>query len=239
MRHDWIAAIIALVTLTAGCAGPQSQSLRIGGTTGVTTRGDLRLVTERPDPHPALGLYDHKVLCAEPSPDVALALSTTLSLQASAKTAGTDATGSASHAATEAVTALAGRTAAVMALRDGLFRACEAYANGVVGRDAYGLILSQYGDLLVTLMLGEDAAEAAKTGVGVATPGAPGGSEAVVAIARGYLDAADARRHAALLVLCTLAAERVREALGQKAGPAPFDLTDPRCGGVTPPASAR
>ncbi len=46
---------------------------------------------------------------------------------------------------------MAGRTAGVVALRDGLYSACQAYANGIIGRRAYALILSQYGDLLVAL----------------------------------------------------------------------------------------
>jgi hypothetical protein len=46
---------------------------------------------------------------------------------------------------------LAGRTAGVLALRDGLYAACQSYVNGVLGHDAYALVLSQYGNLLVAL----------------------------------------------------------------------------------------
>jgi hypothetical protein len=53
---------------------------------------------------------------------------------------------------TELITAGAGREAAVLALRDGLYTACQSYANGVIGQDAYAIILSQYGNLLVALM---------------------------------------------------------------------------------------
>jgi Putative peptidoglycan binding domain len=45
-----------------------------------------------------------------------------------------------------------GRTAGVVALRDGLCAACQAYANGALGQDAYSVILSQYGTLLVRLV---------------------------------------------------------------------------------------
>ncbi len=51
----------------------------------------------------------------------------------------------------EQITALEGRNAGVLALRDGLYTACQAYVNGVIGHDAYALILSQYGNLLVAL----------------------------------------------------------------------------------------
>ena len=39
----------------------------------------------------------------------------------------------------------------MLALRDGLYAACQAYVNGVLGHDAYSLVLSQYGNLLVAL----------------------------------------------------------------------------------------
>ena len=47
-----------------------------------------------------------------------------------------------------------------MALRDGLYAACQAYANGVLGQDAYSLILSQYGNLLVRLVSVSSASDA-------------------------------------------------------------------------------
>jgi hypothetical protein len=192
---------LTLAALAGGCVGPRSQAVRLGETKAVATRGDLRVITERADPHPLAGMGRHDVVCAEPSPDVALALSTTLSLEASGKTAAVDATGKASGSVSEAVLALAGRTTAVVALRDSLFRACEAYANGVIGRDGYGLILSQYGDLLVTLMLGEDAAQSARAG----------GPDTVATIAGHYMASAEDRHRAAAFVVCTMAAERARE----------------------------
>jgi hypothetical protein len=81
-----------------------------------------------------------------------------------------------------------GRTAGVVALRDGLYKACEAYANGVIGKDAYALVLSQYGNLLVALAGGTSGgsnaggapsapATAVPAGIAVAvTGGAPTGS---------------------------------------------------------------
>jgi hypothetical protein len=62
--------------------------------------------------------------------------------------------------------ALAGRSTALLGLRDGLFRACEAYANGVIGADAYALVLSRYGQLMTTLFLGQDVTGAAGTEAG-------------------------------------------------------------------------
>ena len=87
----------------------------------------------------------------DPSPDVAIAFGRSLSAQASiAAQAGTD-SGQFAASSTEAATALAGRTAGVLALRDGLYAACQAYTNGILGQDAYAMVLSQYGNLLVAL----------------------------------------------------------------------------------------
>ena len=71
-----------------------------------------------------------------------------------------------------------GRTAGVVALRDGLYAACQAYANGVLGQDAYSVILSQYGTLLVRLVSASSASDpggppAAPSRSSTPTPGAP------------------------------------------------------------------
>jgi hypothetical protein len=95
------------------------------------------------------------ILCEEPSPDWAIAFGTAFAGAASGGASGGP-SGSVSGSAntTEAITAAAGRTAGVVALRDGLYSACEAYANQAIGKDAYSLILSQYGNLLVALASG-------------------------------------------------------------------------------------
>jgi hypothetical protein len=135
----------------------QSWSL----TPATFTTADVRMITQRNrqgSPNP--------IICTEPSPDVAKALSTAAQLTGSGGN-GT-ATGSlgAGGASAEAALALAGRSTALLGLRDGLFRACEAYANGVIGADAYALVLSRYGQLMTTLFLGQDVTGAAGTSAG-------------------------------------------------------------------------
>lgn len=136
-----------------GCADPNTKPthLAFGSTSDTVTMGPaLRMVTERPrqiDNGPPL-----PTICTEPSPDVAVAFGKSLSAQASVtETGGTSGSGSVNVASTEVATALAGRTAGVLALRDGLYAACQSYVNGVLGHDAYAVILSQYGNLLVAL----------------------------------------------------------------------------------------
>ena len=101
---------------------------------------------EMPGDHPLA------TMCTEPSPDVAVAFGTSIAAQASiAAQGGGQNSGSFNASTSEVATALAGRTASVLALRDGLYATCQAYANGALGQSAYALGLSQYGNLLVAL----------------------------------------------------------------------------------------
>jgi outer membrane protein OmpA-like peptidoglycan-associated protein len=119
----------------------------------VFTTGEIRMITERR--HPVLG---NPVTCTEPSPDVAKALSTLAQMGLSGGNGAANGSLSLSGGSAEAFAELAGRSTALLALRDGLFRACEAYANGIIGANAYALILSRYGQLMTTLFLGQDVA---------------------------------------------------------------------------------
>jgi hypothetical protein len=125
------------------------------------TTADVRMITQRNrqgSPNP--------IICTEPSPDVAKALSAAAQLTGSGGNGTTTGSLGAGGASAEAALALAGRSTALLGLRDGLFRACEAYANGVIGADAYALVLSRYGQLMTTLFLGQDVTGAAGTAAG-------------------------------------------------------------------------
>jgi hypothetical protein len=103
------------------------------------------------------------VVCTEPSPDVAKALSTASQITAKGGTPQTSGELGFAGGSAEAVSELAGRSTALLALRDGLYHTCEAYANGALGADAYALVLARYGQLMTTLFLGQDIAEAGRT----------------------------------------------------------------------------
>lgn len=160
-----LVACAALSAFLGGCSPNMSVSQQQFGSSQVMIApGNLRLITERQRDGQA-------VVCTEPSPDYAVAFGTKVS--ASLKTTppagatGIDASGSLDR--TEAVTAGAGREAAVLALRDGLYAACQAYANGVIGQDAYSLVLSQYGTLLAAIVNPpKDGASAAYSNDGLA-----------------------------------------------------------------------
>ena len=121
----------------------------------VFTTADVRVITERPHP-----LLQKPVMCTEPTPDVAKALSSAASVTAQGGTTGVNGSLAISAASAEALAELAGRSTALLGLRDGLYRACEAYSNGIIGQDAYAMVLARYGQLMTTLFVGQDIASA-------------------------------------------------------------------------------
>ena len=154
-------AIIFVASLAlAGCDIVENDAQRGYGrnlswsTPTTYTTGSVRIITQRT--HPVL---HNEVVCTEPPPDVAQAVATALSGSGNSGNVG----GSLSGASAEAIAELAGRSTALLGLRDGLFRACEAYANGAIGQDAYALVISRYGHLMTTLFLGQDITGAAGT----------------------------------------------------------------------------
>lgn len=115
------------------------------------TTADVRMVISRKHP-----VTNQEVTCTEPSPDVAKALSVATNLTLKGGSGAATGQVGLSGSAAEAMAELAGRSTALLALRDGLYRACESYLNGAIGSDAYALILTRYGQLMTTLSLGED-----------------------------------------------------------------------------------
>lgn len=162
---------MAIALVLAGCS-PNGRIIgaNFGTSQGVATTGNLRLISER-----NRGDGTPPVVCTEPSPDYIAALSTkvtaNVTVNAPSQTSGT---GNFELDQKEVITPGAGRTAGVVALRDGLFAACQAYANGLIGQDAYAIILSQYGSLLVELVGGDDDRSIVADKSMIASPGTPG-----------------------------------------------------------------
>ena len=117
---------------------------------------------------PTLRRYSRDYLCAEPSTDVARAVQAGLSISAAAGGTATPPAGgtqieaqmaaqiNASRA--ESVAQLTKRISTIQLLRDSLYRACEAYANGAIGQEIYTAIISRYDRMMITMLLGEMAA---------------------------------------------------------------------------------
>lgn len=160
-RCGTLMLILATLALS-GCTWFQSDVRRGYSQNGswdgsvVYTTADVRMVSQRVHP-----VTHQLVTCTEPTSDVAKALSTAAELNLKGGTANANGQIGAGGGSAEAVAELAGRSTALLALRDALFRACEAYANGIIGSDAYALVLSRYGQLMTTLFLGEDMQGAA------------------------------------------------------------------------------
>lgn len=93
-------------------------------------------------------LHKRRVICAEPSPDVFTALAASLSGGAGA---GGQNIGAAASMAQSAA-ALGPRTQTIQLLRDGLYRACEAYMNGLINRDEYRQIMFAYDEVMITMI---------------------------------------------------------------------------------------
>lgn len=97
------------------------------------------------------------IYCAEPSPDAFASISSTLnrSLAARAETAENTTQVSAdsiNKLTTVASHALNARNATIQLLRDGLYRACEAYATGALSKNEYVGIVGQYQNVILALL---------------------------------------------------------------------------------------
>lgn len=174
-----VGLVLGFAAATAGCNTLQNDAQRGQYVVGrwpnqmVFTTGNVRTIMTRADP-----LGSTKVIvCTEPSPDVATAIGTLLQADLKGQAA-SKASGEASLTASssELVAELAGRSTALLGLRDGLYKACEAYANGIIGDDAYALLLARYGQLMVTLFLGQDTSSAATQEAKATSPPPPTGA---------------------------------------------------------------
>ncbi|WP_372090472.1 hypothetical protein P7L79_14050 [Tistrella mobilis] len=166
-----VAGMVTVIPLLSGCGDYWTST--VSRTTAITpggsmvTTADLRVIN-RSTRFDGNGV-GHVVTCSEPSPDVAKILSAgaTGSLSASAEAAGQDVANAdlalmASLARAEALAQLGQRLATIQLLRDGLFRACEAYANNAISATTYGIIVARYDDIMITMLLAEFAATAGR-----------------------------------------------------------------------------
>tara|TARA_R110000772_G_scaffold267933_2_gene393299 strand:+ start:69819 stop:71780 length:1962 start_codon:yes stop_codon:yes gene_type:complete len=139
-----------------------------------------------------------RIVCAEPSPDVAQAFSAALSLAVSVASKGD---GSLGYSSASAVGQLVERIATIQLLRDELADLCRSYANGAVTNTTYTLRLSRLDKKMVTLLMGEMSAGAFGRNLAViqasgASTTATKGSPEDIKNARDSLDAAVAAKKA-------------------------------------------
>ena len=159
------AALTACVQAEKGSTVLSEKPLGTSGT-ALLTSADVRLVastTPRPDSQPGR-VRPTQITCIEPSPDIAKAVHESFNFGGSLGLGGLPSGVSAdlalafAKARAESVAQMTERLATIQLLRDGLYRACEAYANGAISDTTYAVLLSRYDDTMVTLLMGELAA---------------------------------------------------------------------------------
>jgi hypothetical protein len=138
-----VAFVFVLCGLVAACSDTRFDQFSLEG--GDSARMDASqrviLATNR-------GGRDgnRHVVCAEPSPDAVASQSLALTSQLAAKVTppeGTavDASASLSLAQAQSAAYVGMRTQTIQLLRDGLYRACEAYMNGAIDDSEYNMLL--------------------------------------------------------------------------------------------------
>jgi hypothetical protein len=191
------AAVSFMLAACSWNSGTQLRPSQIAETPIIATSADLRVIMARPKPPALSGSAQQPPpaadawadpnynVCTEPSPDVAKALSDALTANANATASGLSQLASgasvslgAGFAITQnaSLSEIGRRIATTQLLRDGVFRLCEAYANGAISRYEYALVLSRYGDTMITLLAIE-----ALSGISSAQAAAVASSVAVAA----------------------------------------------------------
>ena len=148
----------ALISLT-GCTTAQNSIFRsfdLDDGRSIATDASQRIIINT-NTHPSSRpgrVNPERIVCAEPSPDVASIVANTFGIGVNVLGKGNAAV---SGGQATALAQLAERTVTVQLLRDQMYRACEAYANGAISGTEYSLLMSRNNDAMVTLMLGESA----------------------------------------------------------------------------------
>ena len=189
-------ALVVMGLVASGCGLRQ-----LGDTQALLTTANDRTVVARP--YNAMTLRERKIIpkeivCAEPSPDVATIVSKSFNVSTALEAlvrkpdVQADVAGKVASAISvsqaQALAQLTNRLATIQLLRDGLYRACEAYANGALSDITYAVILSGYGDVMVTLLTGELVA--GNFGQSLAVLGTSASGAATAATSKSSQDAA-------------------------------------------------
>ncbi len=165
MRHVLASALLLTVALT-GCEANKETFIleRLGdGVDGYSAGAKQRFVwlpevsvreLKQDGATAEAHIYEPRIrpiICAEPSPDALSALAARLNLRLDASKGDIEAGAGFDRSVSEAVQNLTERTEMIQLLRDGYYRACEGYANGMIGEFGYGLILNQLDDLILRM----------------------------------------------------------------------------------------
>ena len=102
-----------------------------------------------------------RIICSEPSPDVAQAISLAFSLAEKVDVKGQGSgSGSMDSSYASSIAQLGERLATVQLLRDKMYRACEAFQNGAISDTSYTLMLARFDKTMASMLASETAAGA-------------------------------------------------------------------------------
>ena len=146
-----IMGVVILTAASTGCSSIIHEKFSVDGTPAQSLSIDARqrviLVTNKGGKH---GSEVHKfhVVCAEPSPDMFSTIASSLGANAAVaeKSVGI------SSSLVEGAVKMGPRTQTIQLLRDGLYRACEGYMNGILDWREYKAIVSSYDIVMMTTL---------------------------------------------------------------------------------------
>ncbi len=145
-RFNCIRLYVGLVVSAVLLQGCDLQGFSLlNGTEGFFGEADKRVFVSKTN-------GDKKIFCAEPSPDVHVSRDKDTDGSLNVATHRVNVGASFSHSLAETALELGVRSMTVQVLRDGMYRACEALANGVIDEFAYGMILAKYENTLLQLV---------------------------------------------------------------------------------------
>ena len=152
-----VVMMLACALFLAGCypkSGRIFKTFRLGDDQSVSRdASQSAIINHNPNLMTRAGtVTPARIVCTEPSPDVATVF-------ASAAAAALEAAGkgavSLTYSSSEALVQLAERTVAVQVLRERMFRACEAYSNGAITSTTYSVLMNRFDRAMVATLFGE------------------------------------------------------------------------------------
>ncbi len=152
MKHPIAAlGLLTLASLSTACTRYIHDTFNVDAGSGATLDAQQRviLVTKQGGPE-----HNQFLVCAEPSPDAISAIAGAVALQGG----NAEVQGGLNAAMSEAAASIGIRTPTIQLLRDGLYRACEGYLNGILDRESYQIILRNYDRVMVALLALDAAA---------------------------------------------------------------------------------
>jgi hypothetical protein len=144
-----IAAVMTLVGVTACSPGPNYYSNEVDMAPPMAHMSDIKqrgvFVMNRHDEDGKIT----PVLCAEPSPDAMGAAAASIAAEASYKG---ELNARAAASFSETVANVGVRTQSIQLLRDGMYRICELYAAGALGKDDVSIMQRRYQANMIALL---------------------------------------------------------------------------------------